>query len=354
MVKDRVVERLGGLRERMPVVVIVGLLASLVSLGVAAASGSAQSLSGPFAVFDQCPRFTAGVNFCTVAKIESGGTRIGAGGLLIVNPITLKGGYERNEEKEPVTERFVGALDGETLSRTPQPIPGGLAGLINCEEIKGRGFFDRAFRRACQAVLGNPSLTALNATTELAAPVGQIGISTDNLINQEGVALSLPVKIHLENPLLGNRCYIGSDWSPIVLNLTTGTTSPPPPNQPISGKSGTPKFLEDLTLIEITGTTLVDNSFAVPAVSGCGGPFASLIDPILDAKLGLPAPAGYNTLLYNASLSVAIAEELIKLEKGQTEGKDEGSSHEKWGRRHGHGHGTENENENENYGRWWH
>jgi hypothetical protein len=352
MVKDRVVERLGGLRERMPVVVVVGLLVSLVSLGAAAASASAQPLSGPFAVFDQCPRFTAGVNFCTVAKIESGGARIGNGGLLIVNPITLQGGYERNEEKEPVTERFVGALDGETLSRTPQPIPGGLAGLINCEEIKGRGFLDRALRRACQAVLGNPSLTTLNATTELAAPAGQIGISTDNLINQEGVALSLPVKIHLENPLLGNGCYIGSDRSPIVLNLTTGATSPPPPNHPISGKSGDLEFLEDLTFTEIIETTLVDNSFAVPAVSGCGGPFSSLIDPILDAKLGLPAPAGYNTVLYNSSTSGATAEELIKLEKGQTEGEDKGSSHEKWG----HGHGSENENGsgNENHGHWWH
>ncbi len=325
---------------------------------------SAQPLSGPFAVFDQCPRFAQGVNFCSFAQIESGGSRIGNGGLLIVNPITLQGGYERNEEKTPVTERFVGALDGETLSRTPQPIPGGLSALINCEEITGKRFLERAFRRVCKAILANPALTGLNATTELAGPAEKIGYSSDNLVNEEGIALSLPVKIHLESPLLGNGCYIGSDPDPIVLNLTDATTSPPPPNTPISGKLGDLNQLEyeSYPYVEITGATLVDNSFAVPGVTGCGGIFSSLIDPILDAKLGLPAPAGYNTVLYNISAKVATAEALLKLEKGQTttptegdnqeEENEHGRHHEKWD--HDHDHGNGNEDWNGNHHRWSH
>jgi hypothetical protein len=325
MVKGSVVIRL---RDAAGMRVLLLGVAGLASLGVIAAPASAQPLSGPFAVFSQCPRFTKGVNFCTFAQIESGGSRIGNGGLLVVNPITVQGGYERNEEKTPVTERFVGAIDGETMSRTPQPIPGGLPGLINCEEIKGKGFFARAFQRVCKAVLGNPSLTGLNATTELAGPAEKIGDSTDNLINEEGTALSLPVKIHLESPLLGNRCYIGSDWDPIVLNLTTGTTSPES---------------EGYSYGETKETTLVDNAFAVPGVNGCGGFFSSLIDPILDAKLGLPSPAGYNTVLYNISTRLATAEDLLKLEKGQTpesteEGaqeENEGPHHKRWGHRHG-------------------
>lgn len=32
---------------------------------------------------------------------------------------------------------------------------------------------------------------------------------------------------------------VGSDADPIVLNLTDGTTEPPAPNAPISGKIGT-------------------------------------------------------------------------------------------------------------------
>lgn len=41
--------------------------------------------------------------------------------------------------KETDVETFVGALNGETLSKTPQKVPGGLLGLVNCTEIKGEG-----------------------------------------------------------------------------------------------------------------------------------------------------------------------------------------------------------------------
>jgi hypothetical protein len=312
MIKDRVV----GVRRRMLVVVVALAVMFLVSLG-GVAPVSAESLAGPFAVFSQCPRFAPGVNFCIHGRIEHGGDMIGNGGLSIVNPITFQGGYERNEEKEPVTERFVGAIDGETISRTPQPIPGGLSSLIDCDEIQGRWFPQRVLRRACKAVLDGSSSTDVNATTELAGPVGDIGISSDNLINEEGVALSLPVKIHLENPFLGRDCYIGSNRSPITLNLTDGATSPPLPNEPISGELGHADQLtfESFNYLEVTNNVQVDNSFAVPAVSGCGGPFSSVIDPIIDAKLGLPSPAGYNTIIHSGTFRVATAEDIIKSEK---------------------------------------
>jgi hypothetical protein len=323
MIKDRVV----GVRRRT-LIVMVALAPPLVSLGVVAFA-SAESPPGAFAVFSQCPRFAPGVNFCMYGKLESGGERIGNGGLAIVNPITFQGGYERNEEKEPVTERFVGAIDGETISRTPQPIPGGLSSLIDCTEIQGRRFPDRVLRRACKAALDSSSSTGVNATTELAGPVGDIGISSDNLINEEGVALSLPVKIHLENPFLGRDCYIGSNRSPITLNLTDGATSPPLPNEPISGELGHADQLtfEGFNYIEITNNVQVDNSFAVPAVSGCGGPFSSVMDPIIDAKLGLPSPAGYNTIIHSGTFRVATAEDIIKSEKDE---ESEAPPSKKW------------------------
>jgi hypothetical protein len=311
MIKDRVV----GVRRRT-LIIVVALAAPLVSLGVVAPV-LAESPAGAFAVFSQCPRFAPGVNFCIYGRIEHGGEIIGKGGLSIVNPITFQGGYERNEEKEPVTERFVGAIDGETISRTPQPIPGGLASLIDCDEIHGRWFPNRVLRRACKAVLESSSSTGVNATAELAGPAGDIAISSDNLINEEGVALSLPVKIHLENPFLGRDCYIGSNRSPITLNLTDGATSPPLPNEPISGELGHVDQLtfEGFNYIEVTNNVQVDNSFAVPAVSGCGGPFSSVMDRIIDAKLGLPSPAGYNTIIHNGTFRVVTAEDIIKSEK---------------------------------------
>jgi hypothetical protein len=41
-------------------------------------------------------------------------------------------------------------------------------------------------------------LTGVIATTELAAPASSIGVNLGNLLNAEGTALSLPVKVHLE------------------------------------------------------------------------------------------------------------------------------------------------------------
>jgi hypothetical protein len=316
MLKDKI-EHLSAVPRHVRVVA-AALIA--LSAGIGTASPTlANAPGGPFAAFDQCPRFTEGVNFCVHVQTTGGVDKIGNGILAIVNPVTFQGGYERNEENETPTERFVGALNGETLSRTPQPIPGGLASLINCEEIKGPRFLIRAFRRACKAVLEDPSSTSISATTELVGQAGDIAIDSDNNINGEGIALSLPVKIHLENPLLGRDCYIGTDWNPIILNLTTGKTSPPPPNEPISGNVGDLGLVEfeGLNYGEVTDDTLVDNSFAAPAALGCGGPFAYAIDPIINSKLGLPSPAGNNTVIQISTSMLATAENVIKSEKNE-------------------------------------
>ena len=302
-------------RERSRRGGLLGLVAVAVALLVPAAPALAKELTGPFAAFKQCPRFTQGVNFCVSATIEGGGMKIGNGGVAIVNPIILQGGYERNEEKTPVTETFHGALNGETLSNTPQPIPGGLAGLINCEELPARGFWQHGWRRVCKAIFQDTQLTGLSSTLELAGPPSSIEISSDNLINEEGISLSLPVKIHLENPLLGRGCYIGSDRNPIVLNLTDGATQPPAP--PISGKLGNlDQFeYEGYPYIEITNNTQVDDAFAVPKARDCGGFLSFLIDPLINAKLGLPSEPGHNAILQNGSQKLATAEDVIALEK---------------------------------------
>jgi len=158
-------------------------------------------------------------------------------------------------------------------------------------------------------------LTGVTATTELAKPASEIGINTSNLVNEEGVALSLPVKVKLDNPLLGSACYIGSSSSPVTLNLTTGKTSPPPPNTSIHGKLGNLEFLDEFTLVEITNNTLVDNAFSAPEASGCGGLLAPVLDPIIDLKLGLPSAAGKNTAIQNNRIREASGENVIKSEK---------------------------------------
>jgi hypothetical protein len=308
----------------------VMVVAALVCVLVCAAPALANGPEGPFAVFKQCPRFTEGVRFCLLSQIEGGGVQIGNGGVAIVSPITLQGGYSRDDETG--AETFFGALDGETLSRTPQPVPGGLGSLIDCNEIAGKGFLQRVFRRACQAVLDNPALRGLSATTELAEPASDIAISSDSLINEEGVGLSLPVKIHLESPLLGNACDIGSGSDPIVLNLTTGTSGP------IAGKLGHVTYgtFEGLTYTEVTENGMVDSTFPVPTANGCGGILSSLIDPIINAKLGLPSPAGHNLAIQTGKLELTLAEHVIESEHTTSPHEREhnperGHGREEWG-----------------------
>jgi hypothetical protein len=294
------------------------LLAPVIVLCAFAGTALAKEPTGAFTVFKQCPRFTTGVRFCLFAQIEGGEVKIGSTAVPLnadkKHEIVLQGGYSRNSETGE--ESFFGALNGETLSKTPQNVPGGLAALINCTEITGSGLLEVLAREACKTIFEN-KVTGVSATTELAAPASSIGISSDNLINEEGVALSLPTKIHLENPLLGSECYIGSTASPVTFSLTTGTTSPPKPNNPISGKLGNVSFLESegIEYTEITNTTLVDNAFSVPVASGCGGIFSALIDPLVNAKLGLPSASGNNTAIQNAKQRLTLAQHVIESEK---------------------------------------
>ncbi len=284
---------------------LVTIMASMVPLALASPALAVEHHpKGEFAQFADCPLSNPSTNFCIFAQTESGKFVVGKKTVPIEKTITLQGGFHKNED---TTLEFIGAEDGNTLSKTPQNVPGGLLGLINCKEIKGEGFFEKLERKTCEGIFEN-KLTGVTATTELAAPASAIGISVQNLINQKGTALSLPVKVKLNNPLLGENCYVGSNAHPIVINLTTGITSPPKPNEPISGKVGTVEFNEEFTLTTIKENSLVNNSFAAPRSEGCGGFFSFLIGPIIDGQLGLPAAAGTNTAILNGTLKDADAE----------------------------------------------
>jgi hypothetical protein len=301
----------GAARARgLTLVIAAALTALFVSIGLAAQVSAAEP-TGDFAVFKQCPRTAVTTfpeeKFCLWSQTESGEVTIGTSNVPITKPITLQGGYIRNEETGH--ETFEAALNGETLSKAPQPVPGGLAGLIRCNEIT-----EAVARLTCELVFQN-GLTGVTATTELAKPASAIGVSTDNLLNEEGATLSLPAKVKLDNPLLGSACYIGTSASPVVLNLTDGTTSPPAPNKPITGKVGELRFKDEFKLTEITNNTLVDNAFSAPAVTGCGGLLAPVLDPVIDLKLGLPSAAGHNTAIQNNRVAMATAENVVVSEK---------------------------------------
>jgi len=276
---------------------VLAIAIPLVALAIAPSAMATPK--GAFAKFADCPLSHPGLSGCIVASTESGQFTVGKVLVPIKNTITLQGGFIENRETE--AQEFVGAADGNTLSKTPQNVPGGLAGLVKCFEISN--FFERL---ACEVVFEN-GLTGVTATTELAAPASSIGLNENNLLSATGTALSLPVKVKLGNPLLGESCYIGSNASPISLPLTTGTTSPPKPNEPIKGNVGNLENEAEGEILVISKNSLVNNSFAAPAAEGCGGIFSFLIDPLVDAKLGLPSAAGHNTAILNGTLKQASA-----------------------------------------------
>jgi len=215
-----------------------------------------------------------------------------------MNPVVLQGGLET---ENGIDFDFVGAENGETLVKTPQPVPGGLLGV---EAPKWwpqwlQSWFNNKI---------NEGFTGVTATVELAAPASAIEISLVNLIFEKGTALALPVKIKLDNVLLGDNCYIGSDSNPVVIELTSGETSPPPPNEPISGSAGTIENNEAGTLTTISGGSLVNNSFAAPEADGCGGLFSLFIDPLVNSLVGLPSPAGTNAAVLEGKIQSAEAQ----------------------------------------------
>jgi hypothetical protein len=319
--RERHVARLGGTRRRMLMIVMVLVVAPLISGGGFASSASAKEPTGDFAPFGQCPRFTAGVNICLSSQITDGVMTLDKLTVPIVNPVTLQFGIVVNEET--FEEKVVGALDGETLSPTPQPVPGGLSSLIDCNELKGRGFRGRLKRRACRATLEDPRFATVDMTTELARPASEISVNKHNEEAKEGTALSLPVRIHLENPLLGRECYIGTSTDPIVFDFTDGTTNPPPPNQPITGKAGYIEAKDEFQLAEVTEHVQVDNTFSAPVATGCGyGSFSRILDSLIDNKIGLPSPAGYNTIIHSGTAKEAGTTAVIASEQEDEPGEE--------------------------------
>jgi hypothetical protein len=267
----RSIERVTGVPRKLSMLA-VGLVSMVALLGVAVSPAMAE-LEGEWAVFKQCPTKATGVVGCLHAVSSGGEFKAGSRVVPITNPITLQGGFTENEAGEMT---FAGALNGETLSKSPQKVPGGLLG------IEGLG--------------GN-----VYATTELAAPATDIGINEKNLLEEKGTALSLPVKVKLENPILGNSCYIGSEKHPIVLNLTTGKTNPPPPTEPIKGSLGEVTSNPTGEILIVKNNELVNNEFAAPGVKGCGF-FPPLIDPLVNLDLGLPSAAGKNRAILKGTL----------------------------------------------------
>ena len=186
----------------------------------------------------------------------------------------------------------------ETLEIRGQLVPNGTEIPDFVPPAGTTGFFARA-ERVPGGLIGIEWLpgNSVLAITELAGPSSAIKIEPNT------GRVRLPIKVRLVNLLLGMDCHIGNNSRPVMLDLITGTTSPPPPNTPISGRRA-----ETATPIPggfaLIGNTNVENSFAVPGATECGLGLG-LINSLVNARLRLPSAAGNNSIVLNNDAALA-------------------------------------------------
>ncbi|HYJ21934.1 MAG TPA: hypothetical protein VEW07_07925 [Solirubrobacterales bacterium] len=248
-------------------------MTAVIAVAMLAPAAQATTPAPGYSQFAGCPDpatepIGAGVELCIFSTVKSGSFKMGSKTVPIEKPITVSGGS--NGE----FENFVANSKGG-LSKAKQKVPGGVIGITGLTWLA--------------EFLGSSALT-LYATTELAGQPVLKG-ATD---------ITLPIKVHLENTtgVLGPNCYVGSVGSPITLHMITGTTSPPGPNTPITGKNPEFSFDPTLQILHLKNGEYVDNSFSAPGASGCVltlfGFIPINLNPLVNLQAGLPSPAGKN------------------------------------------------------------
>lgn len=246
--------------------VFAALVAVMASLAVMVPLAQATTPAKGYEQFAGCPSKTENpaTAICIRTVITGGHFKMGNKDVPLSKPMTMSGGL--NAEGSGFAANSKGGL-----TPVKQLVPGGIIGLtgldwlVNFLNLEGLQLF---------------------AVTELVGPP------------TIGETLQLPIRVHLINPVLGNNCYVGSPSSPIKLNLTEHTTSPPPPNKPITGTEGVFSFNEKTGIISVLNAVAVDNAFAAPGASGCVltlfGFIPISINGLVNSTSGLPAAAGTN------------------------------------------------------------
>jgi hypothetical protein len=310
--------RWAGIRRHALAAAAVALMVPVTALATAAPAMAEPK--GIFKIFKQCPTENKAVVLCNFAQTTSGEFVLGSTKVPINRTIVQQGGLVPTGNEENPREFYgVPAKNGESLSKTELNVPGGLLDFVNCEEIKGKGLLEITARALCKAAFEN-GVTGVTATSELVATETNPVIFNEFALGaEEGTALTLPLRVHLKNPLLGNSCYIGSAASPLELHLTDGETHPPVGFKPLRGTLGEPETLaeKEQVMLHLTKNVLVDNTFSAPGAEGCGELLfvKGFLDSIVDGKVKIPNKAGENEAVLKGELNAATSEAVIASEK---------------------------------------
>ncbi|MFB9834488.1 hypothetical protein [Actinoallomurus acaciae] len=274
--------------RKMAGIVVAGAAATFAAL-LPAGSASAATLNGAWAPFTRCPvddpamlaaDGTNVTNTCLATHSSSGSITLG-------NTTATTG----------ATDLQLGVVSGSSLSLVSPSggglvsdsvkIPGGLLGLMCPSNVP-------VITQICRQLTDN----TLNNVIATVQPAGSPkDFSLLNGLGSGSPIITLPVKIHLQNPFLASTCTIGSDSNPILLK-PKNVTAPATALTRFDG-NGTTDENGDLLRIDLSGASLTDDSFAVPGATGCGG--LGLLDAAVNLKTGLPAAAGKNKLVLNSA-----------------------------------------------------
>jgi hypothetical protein len=241
---------------------------------------------GIYAPFTDCPLHNpvmegsvGGLATGCIASVNTSGTfTINGIPTSITHPVIVQFGVW--DPPDAVGNQFDGGVvqpaDGKSLVDSPEQVPGGLPLLLLCPGSTP------GVAALCQkaATSGQTEVAALVLP---AGPIDNFALTT----------FTQPVKIKLINPLLGGNCYIGSDSDPIVLNPTiiSGTLAFVPDPDPVR--------FPTTVVLEILDAQATDDTFSVPAATGCGP--GGVADAAINTLLGLPSPSGNNHLVLNGN-----------------------------------------------------
>jgi hypothetical protein len=284
----------------IPGKVRIAILGALVVGGllVPAGSASAQTLNGIWGPFTRCPvdnpamLATDGVSSdpaCIANSSPNGSIKLG-------NSTQTTGAT--NLQLGATIDDATGAFTlitppGGALVAEPVNVEGGLLGLMCPSDIP-------LVTAICDGLVGSP----LNAVTAVVEPAGEpSNFSRAAALSMGQPIITLPVKVHLQNPILGPNCYIGSNSDPIVLRPRN--TTRPTLASAIGDLDGTPNPTGALARLTASATQ-GDDTFAVPGATGCG--LLGVLNTAVNQQQGLPSPSGNNNLVLNSASSPVISE----------------------------------------------
>jgi len=285
---------------------LVGIaVVAAASMAFGLATVASAGVTGDPSEFSLCPTsFTPPTDtttglFCSHSETTGGQLTIGNSTVQITNnPDTVDfGAYSIDPAGFFGPEVIVTPTNGEVFGGPAQVVPGGLLGLTG-ELAPLSKPLDPINQVTSSLELAGPITPATvldpTATKYFFCAAGPLFSCSDT--PSPGSVVTVPIKVHLHNPVLGPNCYIGSNAHPIVLNLQETPTS-----NPVLGENG--------NAILVTGVEVEDNTFAVPGASGCG--LLGALDPVLDLKVGLPAASGKNSALIDEDGEIEAAAGLL-------------------------------------------